>query len=117
MEANLSNLELHFEGVPLTRDVRTRIERRIEKWTRGHKDVTGISIAVSAMDASNTPHAFRARVVIYHRPENIAAVSKGPAAKESVYSALDAVERQLRETRDQLRERWKRPSATATEEE
>jgi hypothetical protein len=48
-------------------------------------------------------------VVLYHRPENIAATATGEQAGEALLSALDAAGRQLRESRDMLRERWKRP--------
>jgi len=112
MEANLPNVEFHIDAVRLPRTVHNRIQRRVDKWMKGHSDITGASIAVRELSGGQTAHAFRARVVLYHRPENIAAISTGAQPAEAVQSALDAAERQLRETRDILRERWKRPGHT-----
>lgn len=111
MEANQPNVELHIDDIRLPKAVRTRIDRRVDKWIKGHRDITGASIAVREESGANTAHAFKARVVLYHRPENIAATSLGPQPGEAILSAMDAAERQLRETRDMLRERWKRPGA------
>jgi ribosome-associated translation inhibitor RaiA len=109
MEANLPNVEFHIDAVHLPKTVHNRIQRRVEKWFKGHTDVTGASIAVRELSSGSTAHSFRARVVLYHRPENIAATATGEQAGEALLSALDAAGRQLRESRDMLRERWKRP--------
>lgn len=112
MEANLPTVEFHFDDVHLPRNVHDRIERRVTKWLKGHTDITGASIAIREMSGGSTAHEYRARVVLYHRPENIAATVSRPQAGEAVLAALDAAGRQLRETRDILRERWKRPGVS-----
>lgn len=113
MEANLPSVEYHFDDVHVPRIVLQRIHRRVDKWLKGHTDITGASIAVREESGANTAHTFKARVVLYHRPENIAATASREQAGEAVLTAMDAAERQLRETRDMLRERWKRPGVGA----
>jgi ribosome-associated translation inhibitor RaiA len=108
MEVPATPFEYHLEGVNLSQAVQNRIHRRYQKWSLGHTDITGGAIAVGATDSSETPHEYRARVVLYHRPENIAGIAKATHPADAVTAALDAVERQLRETREVLRERWKR---------
>ena len=108
MEVPVSPFEFHLEGVRLSEAVRTRIHKRYEKWTHGHTDLTGGAIAVGPTQSAATPHEFRARIVLYHRPENIAAIAKASHPADAVTAALDATERQLREAREVLREKWKR---------
>ncbi len=108
MVANASPIELHEDGIELAPAVKRRIERRVSSWMKGHTDITGVSVAVKPLDASRTKHAFQARVVLYHRPKNIAAIAKGDQVATTVQSALEAAERQLRETRDVFRDRRKR---------
>lgn len=108
MVAKASHLELHEDGVELAPAVKRRIERRVSSWMKGHTDITGVSVAVKPLDSGRTKHAFQTRVVLYHRPKNIAAIAKGDLLPSTVNTALDAAERQLRSTRDALRERWKR---------
>jgi ribosome-associated translation inhibitor RaiA len=43
------------------------------------------------------------------RPDNVAAVEKGETIEAALNGALAAVERQVREYRNKLRERWKPP--------
>jgi hypothetical protein len=43
------------------------------------------------------------------RPEDVVAVEKGKAAEVALKGALDAVERQVRQRRDKLRQPWKQP--------
>ena len=50
-----------------------------------------------------------ARVVVYIRPENIAGVAQDETAEKALRGALQAVERQVRERRDKLREPYKQP--------
>lgn len=77
--------------------------------TEGHDDVIGASIAMEELTGEETPHRYQARVVLFVRPENIAAVEKSDSAEGALNGALTAVERQVRKKRDKLRESWKRP--------
>lgn len=72
-----------------------------------HTDIVGASVAVEELTGEATAHRYQVRVAIYMRPDNVAAVEKGEGAEEALKGALDAVERQVRELRDRLRESWK----------
>jgi len=56
------------------------------------------------------PHTFQARVVAYMRPSNLAATEKADTPEGALKGALGALERQVRERRDELGKRWQRPS-------
>jgi hypothetical protein len=61
------------------------------------------------LTGGTTPHRYEVRVVAYMRPEHVVAVEKQETVEGALKGALNAVERQVRELRDKLRERWKQP--------
>lgn len=92
----------------LEEKLRTEAEVRLRKLTKGHTDLTGASIIIENVDkAAATPYLYRARVVVYTRPEYINGSNEADTAITALKGALDVVERQVREQREKLRERWK----------
>lgn len=88
--------------------LRDEAETRLQKLSRGHTDVTGASIILEHIDKNAaTPYLFRARVVAYTRPEYTAGIEEADTAMAALKGALNAVERQVREKREKLRETWK----------
>jgi ribosome-associated translation inhibitor RaiA len=107
--------ELENLGV-LEDKLKNEAETRLRKLSKGHTDITGAAVSLESLDkGSETNYVVRARVVVYVRPENIVAVEKGENPQSALKDALSAVERQIREKRDKMRETWKRPSMTSTE--
>ena len=85
-------------------------ETRLMKLTKGQTDITGASVVLEYEDeGAETPHVHRARVVTYTRPEYINGTEIADTAIAALKGALNAVERQVREKRDRLRETWKQP--------
>lgn len=70
---------------------------------KGHADIVGASVSIDELSSGTTPHAFQVRVVIYARPDHIAATEKKPSAMEALKSSLDAAVKQIRDKRDKLR--------------
>jgi ribosome-associated translation inhibitor RaiA len=98
----------------LEEKLRDEAETRLRKLSKGHTDITGAAVSLESLDkGAETNYIVRARVVAYVRPENIVGVEKGDNPLSALKNALSAVERQVREKRDKLRETWKRPSMTA----
>jgi len=89
--------------------LQTLIEQQLAKLSKGHHDITGAAIALEAVAQNGDPFLYRGRVVVYMRPENIAGVAKHATPEGALRDALRAVERQVREQRDKLRERYKQP--------
>jgi ribosome-associated translation inhibitor RaiA len=90
-------------------NLRIEAERRLRELAEGHTDIIGASVAIEELTGAETPHRYQARVVVYMRPSDIAAVEKGPNAMTALEQSLNVVERQVREYREKLRERWKQP--------
>lgn len=99
--------------VPLPENVKAKLrseaEGQIRSLAEGHTDVIGASVATEELTGSTTPHRYEVRVVVYMRPEHVAAVEKQETVEGALNGALSAVERQVREARNKLREPWKQP--------
>jgi ribosomal subunit interface protein len=85
-------------------DLYVEAENHIRALARGHTDIIGAAVNLTHPSAGNQqPYIYEATVVLYARPENIAATEKQANATEALKGALDAVERQIRKKRDKLR--------------
>ena len=105
MEATGFTIEYHTETVDFTNGLKAKLEKRLEKLAGRHRDITGASLAVQNISGDNRHHEFKVRLVLYHKPDNIAAVRKADTVSNAVLEALDAIERQVRTQRDRQRER------------
>ncbi len=94
----------------------TEAETRLRKLAQGHTDVTGASIIVEKIVEAHTPYLIRARVVAYTRPQYTAGVEEADTPLAALKGALSAVERQVREERKKLRERWKQQAKAPSEQ-
>jgi ribosome-associated translation inhibitor RaiA len=77
-------------------------------------DVTGAAVAITQPARETDPFVYQARVVVYMRPDDVAAVKQDDTAVGALKSALKAVERQVREKRDKLDKPWKRADIPGT---
>lgn len=108
METTAFDLEYTTDTRDLTDDLLAKVQKRLEKLSNGHKDITGASLAVDTPSGDSAPRMHRVRLVLYHRPENIAAVRKDASVSIALHDVLDAVERQVRQQRARLRGRNRR---------
>lgn len=84
-------------------------ESELRELAAGHTDIIGASVTIRHPAKSETPPLNEAKVVAYARPNRIVGSEKQESAIGALKGALDAVERQVREKRDKLRERWEQP--------
>jgi len=109
----MNNLAFNFEFTSVVPfpddDLRIEARQELVTLTKGHTDITGAAVAIEEMTDSKDPNRYRARIVVYMRPSEVVATEKAPSAEDALRAALDAVERQVREQRDKLREHWKQP--------
>lgn len=89
--------------------LKPELEKRLTDLAKGHKDIVGASAVVEELAANReTPFVYRARVVVFIRPENIAADEKAESPQAALKGALDAVVRQVRQRREKLGKPWRR---------
>lgn len=92
-------------------------DSRLRALAKGHDDITGAAVTVRKPIGAQTPPLHQATVVTYVRPNNIVGKEKQESVVGALKGALDAVERQIREKRDKLKESWKRPQSDPVAQE
>lgn len=109
----MTMLDFEFEftsDIPDPDDaLRAEAHDRLLALTQGHDDLIGASVTVEELTGETTPHRYEATVVVFKRPDNVAAKEKAETAEGALKGAVSAAERQVRELRERLRETWKQP--------
>ena len=98
-------IEYYAESAHISLKQRGTIDTRLRKLASRHKDISGASVAVERVSGTTRRAAYKARIVLYCKPANIAGTDESPAVAEAVTEALEAVERQVRSQRERIRER------------
>ena len=112
-------LELNSEHLSkqVEYDLFTEAETRLRDLAANHTDLTGAAINVRQPAQGITPPLHEVTVVVYSRPEHVAATQKEADPQLALGQALDAVERQIRERRDKLKKRWQQPGNLPVDQE
>ena len=117
----VNNLDIEFNGRGLgdrmEQEMLAEARDRLQLLAVEHKDLIGAAINIRQPAKSETSYLYKATVVVYVRPENIAATEKNSDPFVALRGALDAVERQVRKRRDKLREHWKQPGSGPVDQE
>lgn len=94
-------IEFKSDVADMDMDYYDMIEDRLSLLARGHKDITGAAATLEQpAQGRETSYIFEASIVVYTRPNNVAASEKHEDPTVAMKGALDAVERQLREQRN-----------------
>lgn len=97
-------------------DIRLEAEERLRALGEGHSDVIGAAVSLESLTkADETPHIYRARAVVYSRPEHLAGVAKEGDPVTAMKAALESVERQIRDRRARLADRTQKLAAAEAE--
>ena len=103
------NIELNNVTPYPDEPFRQEVIQYIQELSKGHDDITGAAVALEELTGDETPHVYQSRVILYVHPNDVVAVSKEPEPMAALKSALDAMERQVREERNKLRETREQP--------
>jgi ribosome-associated translation inhibitor RaiA len=102
--------EVQNLGDVLNERLQSEAETRLRKLQQGHTDLIGAAVSIEQPAKAETAFLYRARVVVYIRPENLAATAQEGDPLAALKRALSQVERQVREQRDRLRQRSRQPA-------
>ena len=83
-------------------EIYTLAVERINKLTEGQHDISGAMVNLKH-PAGGQSHIYEVTVVVYMGTDHIAATEKNEQLKATLFGALDAVERQVRQFREQRR--------------
>ncbi len=85
-------------------EMRSEAESRLWALREGHTDMVSAEVTMEELTGDTTPHLYEVRVVVYMRPESVVGVEKQETAIGALRGSLSAVERQVRQYREKLRE-------------
>lgn len=102
--------EIENLGEALDERLYSEAETRLRKLQKGHTDLIGAAVSIEQPAKAQTDFVYRARVVVYIRPENMAAAAQAAEPMGALKEALSGVERQVRERRDKLRQSMRQPA-------
>lgn len=105
------SIEFRDEHSLVPENLKNKAENRLRSLAEGHTDITGANVAVDVIGQGEVLFRFEARIVASVRPHAVAATQKADKPEAALTGALDALERQVREQREKLREPWKQPGA------
>ena len=100
-----SEIEFHLDNLKISRQLEQKLRTRYDVWKRGHHDITHAFFSLKQLSGKKSVHEYEAKIVLYHRPENIVAAYRASAIPEAVKGAVQTMERRIRETRATYRDR------------
>lgn len=106
------DFEFYSEDLPtpdLEQELRAAAWERVQVLAVDHDDMIGAAAAIERVEHRETPHVYKARVVAYIKPNNIAVNEKAETPMAALQQALDTLERQVRKHREKRREPWENP--------
>jgi ribosome-associated translation inhibitor RaiA len=104
-------IELNAEGLSdrLEAEMFAEADSRLRELASDHDDLTGAAINIRQPAKTETSFLHEVTVVVYSRPEHIAATTREADPIIALNDSLSAAEQQVRERREKLRDQWKRP--------
>lgn len=108
MEAPEFPIEINSETDAYTAALQEKTTGRLLQLKGDHTDMVGAAVTVKEI-AKGEDARFEFKVVVYTRPDRAVASEKSNNIRTAMNGALDAMERQIRDRRDKLKEHWKRP--------
>ncbi len=103
-------IEFHFgDKVGDTDALRRMALSRLDRLAKGNKDLINASVVVVAEGRGETPHRFRARIMLEVRPHSVVSHQVDEEPELALRGALEAAERQVRDKRDELGRPWEIP--------
>ena len=108
MAASEFPIEIHSESDAFTPALIEKTRQQLEEIKGDHTDIVGAAVNVREI-AKDEDARFEFKVVAYTRPDQTVASEKSHNIRTAMNGALDALERQIRDNREKLKEHWKRP--------
>lgn len=77
-------------------------EQQLRELAASHSDMIGSAVALEKVADTVTYDVYRVRIVVYKRPQDIVVTKQGPDPMVAMRDALDALEEQVRSSREKL---------------
>lgn len=100
-----SEIEFHLDNLKISKHLEQKVHDHYEEWKLGHHDIKSAYVSLRQLSGKPSVHEYEAKIVLYHSPDNIVATDRSSAIPEAIGGAIQAIERQLRESRAAYRDR------------
>ncbi len=104
----VNEIEFHLDNLKISKQLEQKVRGHYQDWKRGHHDITNAFISLRQLSGKKSVHEYEAKIVLYHSPDNIVAGHRSGGTPEALAGAVQAIERQLRETRSAFRDKRRR---------
>lgn len=101
-------IEFHLDHLQIADDTENKVRAYIDRLEESRNDITGAFVSVKQLSGKPTVNEYEARIVFYHKPNNITGTSRSGSIPEALLGALNSTRRQLRKARSATRDRRKR---------
>ena len=86
-------------------EFRRETDQRLRELASSHTDMIGAAVSLEKIADTQTYDLYRVRIVAYKRPQDIAVTKQDEDPMVTLKDALDALEEQVRTSREKLAER------------
>lgn len=97
-------IEFNIEVEPVNEEFTVEADQRLRELVGDRTDIVGASVALEEIVKVESPYLYQVRIVIYKRPNYIAVVEKAPEPIIALRNALNALERKVYASREELKE-------------
>ncbi len=102
-------IEIRSDTDSFTDKLRDKTLRRLADLKGNHTDMVSAAVTIEEVAKGEEAFRYEFKVVVHMRPDPLVASKEANTVEAAMKSALDALERQVRERRAKLKEHWKRP--------
>lgn len=102
-------IEIRSDTESFTDKLREKTLRRLADLKGDHTDIVSAAVTIEEVAKGEAAFRYQFKVIAHMRPDPLVASKEGDTVEAAMKSALDALERQVRERRAKLKEHWKRP--------
>ena len=100
-----NEIEFHLDNLKISKQLEEKVRNRYAHWKHGHHDITSAYFSLKQLSGKKSVHEYEAKIVLYHRPENIVAAFRASTIPESITGIVQKMDRQVRESRAIYRDR------------
>ena len=98
-------IDYNIEVPNISNKFHRETEQRLRELTSSHSDLIGAAVALEQIADTETYDLHRVRILLYKRPQDIVVTKQDSDPMVALRDALDAVEEEVRESREKLAQR------------
>ena len=98
-------IDYNIEVTDVSDEFKRETEHRLRELASDHSDMIGAAVALERVADTQSYDLYRVRIIVYKRPQDIVVSKQEEDPMVSLKDALDALEAQVRSSREKLAQR------------